>query len=78
MLGLETINPPSSPEDDLKISVSATGKNLTSHLNFKRILTAIERIAFTFLSVGVSILVPEFSSVMAFVLAEPLQLSKTS
>jgi vesicular inhibitory amino acid transporter len=66
MLGLETTNPPSFPEDDLKVHISTTGQNPTSYLNIKCILTVIERIAFTFLSVGVSILVPEFSSVMAF------------
>jgi vesicular inhibitory amino acid transporter len=66
MLGLEATPPPSFPDDDVKVFVSTTGYKLTSHLNFKRFLIVIERIVFTLLSVGVSILIPEFSSVMAF------------
>ena len=66
MLGLENTTSPSSPNDDVKALVSIAGHEPTSCLNLKRVLIVAERIAFTFLSVGVSILIPEFSSVMAF------------
>jgi vesicular inhibitory amino acid transporter len=66
MLGLEATPPPSSPEDDAKVLVSTTSPNFVRHSNLKRIFKIMERSVFAFLSVGVSILVPEFSSVMAF------------
>jgi len=63
MLGLD---PPSSPEDDVKISISTVAQGAASQLNIKYMLAIMERIVFTVLSVGVSILIPEFGSVMAF------------
>jgi len=68
-LGLETHSPATSPEDDLVKPTTLSirkGSSTDPYLNLKRILTIIERVVFTFLSVGVSILVPEFSAVMAF------------
>lgn len=69
MLGLETSPPPASPEDrSAKPDTLSTriSPQEVPHLTLKRILTVVERIVFAFLSVGVSILVPEFSIVMAF------------
>jgi solute carrier family 32 (vesicular inhibitory amino acid transporter) len=59
MLGLESI-PPLPSTGDAKPAAH------DSRLALKRMLTMFERVAFTLLSVGVSILVPEFSAVMAF------------
>jgi vesicular inhibitory amino acid transporter len=58
MFGLESIPP--LVGDDTKSSA------WRAQLTFKRIMTVVERVTFTLLSVGVSILVPEFSSMMAF------------
>lgn len=67
MLGLESSPLPASPEDHtLKLIPTWTNPQEVPHLVLKRILTVAERIVFAFLSVGVSILVPEFSVVMAF------------
>jgi len=64
MLGLESDVPQVSTEDR-----SNPAKNLVhgspSHYIIKRVLTGVERVAFTLLSVIVSILVPEFSAMMA-------------
>jgi vesicular inhibitory amino acid transporter len=59
MLGLESTPPPSAGDE---IKPSASG----SRLALRHMLIIFERVAFTLFSVGVSILVPEFSSVMAF------------
>jgi vesicular inhibitory amino acid transporter len=66
MLGLETTPPPSSPEDSAKAPLAIIGSKRTRHPTLKRFFIIIERIAFTLLSVGVSIVIPEFSSAMAF------------
>lgn len=65
MLGLETTPPPMSP-DQLDSKTSNVIPAHQRNQKLKRVLTVVERVAFTFLSVGVSILVPDFSSVMAF------------
>jgi vesicular inhibitory amino acid transporter len=65
MLGIETSPSRSSPEHDTKVPVS-TSTSHTKRQTFKLIFTVIERVVFTFLSVGVSILIPGFSSAMAF------------
>ncbi|KAL6299652.1 transmembrane amino acid transporter protein-domain-containing protein [Sparassis latifolia] len=67
VLGLETNTAPTS-EHTAK-STTQGAEPLTAQRRkvvLKRILTAAERAAFTMLSVAVSILVPEFSSMMAF------------
>lgn len=69
MLGLETTLPPSSPEDHgLKASTSSGSarSESTRHALLRRAFMVMERVCFTLLSVTVSILVPQFSSVMAF------------
>ncbi|KDQ63800.1 hypothetical protein JAAARDRAFT_29847 [Jaapia argillacea MUCL 33604] len=67
MLGIETHPPHTSPEDhNTKHDSVHHHHHQHRRLLIKRILTIVERIAFTLLSVGVSIMVPEFSSVMAF------------
>ncbi|TFK57351.1 hypothetical protein OE88DRAFT_1651027 [Heliocybe sulcata] len=69
ILGLETTLPPTSPEDhDLKPSPSSgsSRSDSTRHMFLRRAFTVLERVLFTLLSVTVSILVPQFSSVMAF------------
>ncbi|KAF9015332.1 transmembrane amino acid transporter protein-domain-containing protein [Cyathus striatus] len=65
LLGLDS--PLSSPED---LAVKLNGLSLMAHartFNYKRILAMLQRIVMTLLSVVVSICVPEFSSVMAFI-----------
>lgn len=70
MLGLEPRAPPTAPDDH-----TAKPRTLTIHghlpnearLNLRRAGVIIERVVFTALSVGVSIAVPEFSSMMAFI-----------
>jgi vesicular inhibitory amino acid transporter len=68
MLGLETGLQPTSPEDRpaKPTTLSIHKSSSEPHLTLKRILTVVERVVLTLLSVAVSILVPEFSSVMAF------------
>lgn len=68
MLGLETGLQPTSPEDHpaKPTTLSIQKGSPEPHLTLKRILTVAERVVLTLLSVAVSILVPEFSSVMAF------------
>ena len=69
ILGLESYPPPTSPDDHTaKLDTLSTrpSSQRVPHLVLKRILTVVERIVFVFLSVGVSILVPEFSVAMAF------------
>lgn len=68
MLGLETGLQPTSPEDHpaKPTTLSIHKGSSEPHLTLKRILTVVERVVLTLLSVAVSILVPEFSSVMAF------------
>lgn len=65
MLGLETTPPPTSPDQNAS-KVDKSSSNHTQNQRLKRILTVVERVAFTLLSVGVSILIPEFSAIMAF------------
>lgn len=66
MLGLETTAPPMSPDQvDPKTQHPITPHHQRNQ-KAKFILTIVERVVFTFLAVGVSILVPEFSAVMAF------------
>ena len=60
MLGIET-------DEDNTATMSPRDSSLGSHsLVLKRTFTVVERVMFTLLSVAVSILVPEFSSMMAF------------
>lgn len=68
MLGLETAPPPKSPEDPAgKSSLSIDScSSESSHIIIKRVLLVLERIFFTMLSVGVSIAIPQFGSMMAF------------
>lgn len=66
LLGLDT-TPISSPEElaakpDGLSSISPQG----SHVRLKKALAIIQRIVVTVLSVSVSIAIPEFSSMMAF------------
>lgn len=68
MLGIDTgaqipdDHGPSSSKPNSTTDSAAQGRNL----KLKRILTIVERAIFTMFSVAVSILVPEFSSMMAF------------
>jgi solute carrier family 32 (vesicular inhibitory amino acid transporter) len=74
MLGLEDKAPPTAPDDH-----AAKPRTLTLHghpdegaaaarrLNLRRLGVVIERCAFTLLSVAVSVLVPGFSAMMAFI-----------
>ncbi|KIM85422.1 hypothetical protein PILCRDRAFT_5729 [Piloderma croceum F 1598] len=66
MLGLETTPPFSFPEDNAKAPLEIVGSKRTIHPTLKRLFIIVERITFMLLSVGVSILISEFSSVMAF------------
>ncbi|KZT30339.1 hypothetical protein NEOLEDRAFT_1173781 [Neolentinus lepideus HHB14362 ss-1] len=68
MLGLETtLSPASSESHDTKLSTSSeiTRAGNNRHI-LRRVFIVIERVGLTLLSVTVSILVPQFSSVMAF------------
>lgn len=65
------IDPASSASDDHGLSVKTPADNaspsfLERHHTLKNTFVTIERTVFVFLSVAVSILVPEFSSMMAF------------
>jgi vesicular inhibitory amino acid transporter len=70
MLGLEERLPPTAPDDH-----TAKPRTLSIHghppnaprLGLRRAGVVIERTVFTFVSIAVSILVPEFSSMMAFI-----------
>jgi vesicular inhibitory amino acid transporter len=68
MLGLQTDIPSSFPDHFTKPKAFSIDSDVQGdrHLTLKRILTVVERVVFTLLSVGVSILLPEFSSTMAF------------
>jgi solute carrier family 32 (vesicular inhibitory amino acid transporter) len=63
MLGLDV--DPVIPDESPDAATPSTCAQQHSRIT-KRILTAVERVVFTLLSVTVSILVPEFSSMMAF------------
>ena len=57
----------SSPDDHgASPSKPTTGQDNERSVYLKRVLTAIERAIFSMVAVAVSILVPEFSSMMAF------------
>jgi vesicular inhibitory amino acid transporter len=67
ILGLDNAPPPTLSEDDLspstpKIASAPKYRNVV----FRKAGIAIERVALTLLAVGVSILIPEFSSMMGF------------
>jgi vesicular inhibitory amino acid transporter len=70
MLGLEPRAPPTAPDDH-----TAKPRTLTLHghppgeprLGMRRVGVVVERVAFAALSVTVSIGVPDFSSMMAFI-----------
>lgn len=67
MLGIDTGT--QSPDDhgvSAKANPDAAASSSNRHLGLKRFFMTIERAVFTIVSVTVSILVPEFSSMMAF------------
>jgi vesicular inhibitory amino acid transporter len=70
MLGLEERLPPTAPDDHTAKprTLSMTGHRPNEpRLNYRRAGVILERITFTLISIGVSIWVPEFSSMMAFI-----------
>ncbi|TDL28680.1 hypothetical protein BD410DRAFT_712320 [Rickenella mellea] len=66
MLGIDTRPPPTSPEEDVRTVTSPASGSGKAVRRLKSGLMIIERTAFTLASVSVSILFPEFGSMMAF------------
>jgi len=64
ILGLDNTPPPIYPEDSCSRTVVATSKY--ENTLFKKVGIVIERTLLTLCTVGVSILVPEFSAMMSF------------
>ncbi|KII93498.1 hypothetical protein PLICRDRAFT_49538 [Plicaturopsis crispa FD-325 SS-3] len=65
MLGLDN-NPPSFSPEDHPVKPTENTPRETSRFTLRNALIVVERTTFALLSVAVSILVPEFSSLMAF------------
>jgi len=66
MLGLETTNMLTAPNRDTGHATTHSVNQSKRSIFVKDLLVVVERTAFTCLAVLVSILIPEFSSVMAF------------